>query len=347
MWLYRLLEMDLLPDAIIRFGIRRLLCQKIKEESTGGVEQQQERLMAFVKELKESPIAIETTAANTQHYEVPTDFFKLVLGPHLKYSCAFWNDSAQTLEQAEAEMLKLTCLRADIQDGQDILELGCGWGSLSLWLAWHYPNAKITSVSNSKTQKAWIDQQSEQRGIKNLTVITANMVEFDIQQQFDRVVSVEMFEHMKNYQRLFEKVSHWLKPSGKLFVHVFSHKTFAYHYEDKDGSDWLTRHFFSGGTMPCNDLFLYFQDDLKILEHWVVNGCHYQKTANAWFNNMLAYRNKIHPILSSTYGAENVKKWWVYWKVFFLSCAELWGFKNGQEWYVSHYLFEPRASLKH
>jgi cyclopropane-fatty-acyl-phospholipid synthase len=346
MWIYKLLETDLLPEFLIRAGIRNMLRQKKNAETSPDWEAQQRRLMDFIQELKASPVAIETDAANEQHYEVPSAFFRYALGPHLKYSCGWWDEQTHTLGHAEENMLRLTCQRAELLDGQDILELGCGWGSLSLWMAANYPKSNIVAVSNSRTQKEWIDGQAMQRNLKNLEVITANVIHFETDRQFDRVVSVEMFEHLKNYERFLARVGGWLNPDGKLFVHIFTHPVFAYHYEDKDGTDWLTRHFFTGGTMPSNHLLLYFQQDVSIVNHWVVSGQHYEKTANAWLENMLNHRAEIEPILATTYGAENLRRWWVYWKVFFLACAELWGYRQGQEWFVSHYLFEknPHAS---
>ncbi len=315
---------------------------KLKELDRGSVEANAEQLMTYIDELKKMPVAIQQGAANEQHYEVPTSFFEKALGSRLKYSCALWNGDTTTLDQAEVNMLELTCSRAMLENGQDILELGCGWGSLSLFMAERYPDSKIVSISNSRSQKEYIDEQIKRLGLNNLQIQTQDIVDFSIDRQFDRVVSIEMFEHLKNYELVFERVASWLKPHGKFFVHIFTHREYAYHYENKDGNDWLTEHFFTGGMMPSDSLFLYFQKDLNIEKHWQVSGTHYQKTAEAWLLNMDNNREAIMPILSATYGDEQSLKWWVYWRVFFMSCAELWGFRGGQEWIVSHYLFSKR-----
>jgi cyclopropane-fatty-acyl-phospholipid synthase len=334
------LEKGWLPDGVIRWGMRRLLAKKHTELTRFGVEGHQQAINTFIDELNQSPIAVATDEANQQHYELPPVFFNTVLGPRRKYSSGLWLHNHTTLAQAEEAMLALYAERAQLADGQRILDLGCGWGSLSLWLAERYPNSTVVGLSNSHNQRQFIMAEAERLGLSNLTIWTGNMVTFDTDEQFDRIVSVEMLEHMKNYDAVFAKLSRWLDPTeGRLFVHVFTHCHTPYHFEDNGPNDWLTRYFFTGGTMPHHQLFNRFQAHITLEDQWAVNGQHYEKTANAWLVNMDAHKQDLWPVFEATYGAPHAQRWWQYWRIFFMACAELWGFDNGNAWLVSHYRF--------
>lgn len=335
----RALEKNLLPDRLIRLGIRRLLARRLRAEDKGSPEANQTHQQALLARLSEGPIAVLPEAANEQHYEVPTAFYKKVLGRHLKYSSGLWSPHTAELDQAEEDMLALTCRRAQLEDGQDILELGCGWGSLTLYMAEQFPTARITAVSNSKTQRSHIEAEAAQRGLTGIRVITCDINDLDLaDQRFDRVVSVEMFEHVRNHRLLFQRIAEWLRPGGLLFVHIFVHRAFAYLFEDESGDDWMARYFFSGGMMPSDHWLWYVSTPLQIQEHWRVNGYHYGRTAEAWLTNMDRHKDELMRLFRQTYGGQ-ATKWWVYWRVFFMACAELWGFRKGSEWYVSHYRF--------
>lgn len=332
-----LLARDLLPDWLIRAGIRRLLRQRLREIEHPSPEIQVAR---FAQELRALPIAINTADSKEQHYEVPTGFYQACLGPRLKYSSGLYPTGRETLAEAEEAMLALTGERARLADGLDILELGCGWGSLTLWMAEKYPRARITGVSHSRTQREHILAEARRRGLANVTVITCDMNDLALDAgRYDRVVSVEMFEHMKNWPRLMANIARWLRPEGLFFAHVFTHSRFAYHFVARDETDWMSRHFFTGGMMPAHALFPQFQDDLKLVADWKVNGTHYARTAEHWLRNMDAHRAEILPLFRQTYGTDQAVKWWGYWRVFYLACAELWWFREGEEWHVSHYLF--------
>ncbi len=337
------LEMNLIPDAVVRAGIRRLLRRRLEAEGAGGLEGSQGRFMEFLGTLRESPVAIHTADANEQHYELPPAFFELVLGRHLKYSSGLWLPGAVSLDEAEAAMLALTCERAELRNGQEILELGCGWGSLSLWMAEHFPDSRITAVSNSAPQREFILARAQARGLGNLQVLTADMNVFDPPARgYDRVVSVEMFEHMRNYEVLLGRIASWLAPQGKLFVHIFTHRDHAYPFEVRDETDWMAKHFFTGGIMPSDHTLLYFQKDLHILSHWRVDGRHYEATANAWLQRLDAGKDTALALFQATYGTGEALRRLVQWRVFFMACAELFGSGRGEAWFVSHYLFEKK-----
>ena len=339
--LIELVENGRIPDLLTRAGIRLLLLQRLREQAQEVPDQEWQAMMTFVEEMRQSPIALHTQEANEQHYELPPRFFELVLGSHLKYSCCHFPEGVTELEHAEASMLTLTCERAQLQDGQQILELGCGWGSLSLWMAKHYPNSSILAVSNSQPQCEFIESRARELGLTNLSVQTCDMNDFSTEQRFDRVVSVEMFEHMRNWQSLLERISNWLKPEGKLFIHIFSHRHYAYAFSSEGDSNWMGRYFFTGGIMPSNDLLLYFQKDLLLEQHWVLSGVHYQRTADAWLQMMDSQKGEILQTFRETYG-KGADIWFQRWRMFFLATSEVWGFRGGNEWLISHYLFNNR-----
>jgi cyclopropane-fatty-acyl-phospholipid synthase len=332
-----------LPDLLIRFGIRRLDKKRLSMEKHRSIIDQGNSIKKLVGQMQQSPIALQPDKPNEQHYELPPGFFQYVLGRHLKYSSCYWPAGVHDLDQAEAEMLSVTCQRAEISDGMYILELGCGWGSLSLWMAQNFPASQITAVSNSRPQREFIESKICDYNLKNLKVVTADMNDFSTDQRFDRVVSIEMFEHMRNWPLLLDRISRWLKLDGKLFIHIFTHRQYAYIYEAVGDDNWMGRHFFSGGMMPSDGLLFHFQDQLAVENHWQVSGRHYSLTAEAWLANMDKHRQEILPIMQQVYGAADAERWFQRWRIFFMACAELWGYRGGREWLVSHYLLKNRG----
>tara|TARA_B100000953_G_scaffold139943_1_gene115853 strand:- start:538 stop:1572 length:1035 start_codon:yes stop_codon:yes gene_type:complete len=338
--LINLAEKGFLPDLLIRLGIKRLCGQRLSETNTLGLEALENSHQQWIDLLTESPVAIVPEKANEQHYEVPPQFFELVLGANLKYSSGYWSKEVFSLDESELEMLKITCERAGLVDGQDILELGCGWGSLTCFMAQKFPNSKITAVSNSKDQRNFIQQKNDKLNLQNIKVFTADMNDFSTDEKFDRVISIEMFEHMRNYDELLKRIDGWLKQNGKLFVHIFSHKEVAYPFEDKGDGDWMAREFFSGGQMPSHRLLMSFPDRMKIEKDWRVSGTHYEKTSLAWLRKMDTNKIEVLELFKTTYGEKDASEWFQRWRIFFMSCEVLFGFNEGSEWGVSHYLFE-------
>lgn len=341
----KLSEQGLVPDALIRHGIRNLLRQRLEEIGASDIASASKNTRHIVAGMQDSQIAELPHKANEQHYEVPSQFFRYTLGRHLKYSCAYWADGVESLNEAETRALEVTCERAQLSDGMDILELGCGWGSLSLYMAKRYPGSRIVALSNSRSQGEYIRNTARARQYDNLEVLTEDMNRFTSSARFDRIVSVEMFEHMRNWQSLFERVSNWLHADGQFFMHIFAHRNAPYYFEDRDANDWMSRHFFSGGMMPSLDLPLFIQNHLAIRERWIWDGRHYEKTCNAWLNNMDRNKDELWPLIENTYGRDFAKIWWMRWRMFFMACAELFGYQNGQEWMVAHYLFDKQAKI--
>jgi cyclopropane-fatty-acyl-phospholipid synthase len=339
--LARIVDSGLVPEPLLRAGIRAVCALRLRQERRGAREEQA-RHGALVEELRRSEIAIETAAANAQHYEVPAAFFERVLGPHLKYSSGYWPAGVERLGDAEAAMLALTAERAGLADGQDVLDLGCGWGALALWAARRFPGSRITAVSHSRTQRAFIEARARAAGLPNLVVRTADVRTLELPAaSFDRVVSIEMFEHMRNYELLLRRIAGWLRPDGALLVHVFAHRRHAYPFEDAGRADWMAREFFTGGLMPSVSLLHHFQRDLQLTDEWHLSGTHYARTAEAWYANLMAAQRPIRALFAGTYGADAARRF-QRWRVFFLACAELFGYRGGREWLVAHYRFRPR-----
>ena len=336
-----LLDNGYLPQFVIRLGIRRQLADRIRTISSTSLSEAYTTKQSYISALQTRPIAINTADANTQHYEVSSSVLQACLGPRMKYSCCLYPTGGETLAQAEIAMLESYVIKADLHDGQKILDLGCGWGSLSLYLAERFPGSKITGFSNSRTQREYILSKAAEKGLRNVEIITGDVVDYEFEQGvFDRVVSIELFEHMKNYAALMRKVAGSLKEGGKLFVHIFAHKDTAY---DFDGG-WMSEHFFTGGTMPSADLLHFFQEDLVLRKQWWVNGRHYARTCEDWLSKMSGREGKkdIWKGLEETYGKEKAQMWFYRWQIFYMACAELFAWEGGDTWGVSHYLFEKK-----
>lgn len=337
-----LAETGRVPDSLVRLGIRRLVQQRLREEHDGDPQAREDRGQRLLRELSSSRIALETQAANAQHYEVPAEFFQLVLGRHVKYSCADYDSGARDLDAAEAAMLTRYAERAELADGQRILDLGCGWGSFTLWAAERYPASAVTAISNSASQRHHIEGQARERGLDNIRVVTADVNTLALTERFDRIVSVEMFEHVRNYALLLNRLAGWLADDGKLFVHIFCHRHLLYPFEDNGDSDWMARHFFTGGLMPAADTLLFFQDDLRIERRWSLSGSNYARTARAWLDNLDRHGDAANRLFAECHGAEQARRWVQRWRMFFMACEELFGYRRGTEWLVCHYRFGKR-----
>lgn len=333
-------ELGLVPDGVVRAAIRRLNRERLADIRADDVEWTAASLDRFVTRMHRAEVAPLPQLANEQHYEVPAAFFEWVLGRHRKYSCAYWKEGVEDLDEAEAEALRRSCAHAQIRDGQSVLDLGCGWGSLSLWMARRYPRSRITALSNSNSQRLFIEERADELGLNNVHVITCDMNDFDIDRRFDRVVSVEMFEHMRNYPELFRRIHGWLNPGGQFFMHIFCHRAAAYEFVDAGDSDWMSRYFFSGGIMPSAGLPLRFQRHLNLVRQWRWNGRHYERTADAWLQRMDQRKSEVMPVLRAGYGQDAAELWFQRWRMFFMACAELFGHDGGREWFVSHYRFQ-------
>jgi cyclopropane-fatty-acyl-phospholipid synthase len=338
----KLLYTNLIPDFLLRPVLRQLIHRNITRLEALEFPTLERLRRRLLRKLERSPIAIQTDLPNVQHYEVPPGFFELVLGRRMKYSCCYWARGITTLDEAEERMLELTCQRAGLEDGMRVLDLGCGWGSLTLWIAEHYPNCLVRAVSKSQDQVDIITSRARDQGLQNLNAHVVDANELDLEGGFDRVFSIEMFEHMKNYRRLMTTISRMLEPRGRLFVHIFSHRQFAYEFQAEDESNWMAQTFFTGGTMPSDDLLLHYQDDLRLIDHWRISGQHYAQTLRAWLENMDRQKSGVQAVLADAYGPNQVKRWWVNWHLFFLACEATWGYRRGREYIVSHYLFEKR-----
>jgi cyclopropane-fatty-acyl-phospholipid synthase len=336
-------ERGLLPDSLVRLGIRHMCTQRLEAERAGGPAVEAQRFQQRLTQLRAEEVALHTDAANIQHYELPPEFFGHCLGQRLKYSSAYYPTGAESLDEAENAMLALYGQRAELADGQEILELGCGWGSLTLWMAERYPKSSICAVSNSKLQREHIEARCRERHLHNVRVVTTDVNRLELPAaRFDRCVSIEMFEHMRNYDTLLARIACWLRPQGKLFVHIFAHRTLMYPFETSGADNWMGRHFFTGGLMPATDTLLWFQRDLQVEQHWQLDGTHYERTANHWLQNQDNHRAEVLGVLTKFYGARNAALWFQRWRMFWMACAETFGYDEGREWLVAHYRLTHR-----
>ena len=340
----RFVEKGLVPEALLRKGIQHLLRKRLLEQYAIFGDEPQGAMADWIDRMRGSPVALLPEKANEQHYEVPPAFFELVLGKRLKYSSGFYAREDSTLDEAEEAMLALTAERAGLVNGQDVLELGCGWGSLTMWMAERFPLSTVVAVSNSAPQRLYVMNEARRRNLNNITVITCDMNDFTIAKRFDRIVSVEMFEHMRNWEELLRRAASWLRPDGRLFMHVFAHRRYAYPFEVQDDSDWMSRHFFSGGMMPSHDLVERLQTPFENDSSWVVPGTHYSRTAEGWLANLERKRPEVIALFRQTYGSAHAELWYQRWRLFFLACAELFAYGDGAEWIVSHRLLRHRTA---
>ena len=333
-FLLLLAESGFIPDALIKIAARYISNKRISKSNIDYNKPE------IISALSKGVVAEKTSDANKQHYEVPPEYFYHVLGTNLKYSCSLF-DNVNSLDEAETSMLELYIERANIKDGHEILDLGCGWGSFSLYIAKKYPNTNITSVSNSSDQITYIKNEAQKRGLPNIKAYRMDVNSLELNTQFDRINSIEMFEHLRNYKLILSSLNNLLKPDGRLFIHIFCHKKLTYFYEMKNNFDWMTKYFFQGGIMPSKDIFEYFDDELEIINQWDINGNHYSKTCKAWLNNHYINRKKILDVFQKHY--DKPKIWFNRWRIFFLSCEAFFALNNGKEYFVSHYLLKKKS----
>jgi len=335
-------ETGRLPDSVVRKGMRRVLSASLRERRPEDPNERADLVSRLVEQLRRSPIALSPDAANRQHYELPPEFFRLILGPHMKYSCCLCESGTESLEAAECAMLDLTCRRAEIHGGMKILDLGCGWGALAMWIASRYPSASVTAVTNSRLQRDFILGAAAHAGISNLDIVHADVQDYQPAGRFDRVLSVEMFEHVRNYEVLLSRIARWLEDDGRLFVHHFCHRDTPYVIDVEDSRDWMAQHYFTGGLMPSSDLLARFQDDCGMDASWTVSGLHYARTLRTWLHNMDARRDDVMTVLIRHYGMTDARMWFNRWRMFFMACGELFAYRDGAEWYIVHHRFRPR-----